>query len=109
MNLTTLKNIPRVIYHKLQSNYSSVEVVHDGKDVFMWLPTAFANILHIQILSFMMDHKLGRVGSEKSCSVLIISPLVALMMYQPVIHGAQSFWIQIVLNRCNNFLLALNL
>ena len=57
----------------------------------------------------MMDHKLGLVGTEKSCSVSIISPLVPLMMDQPVIHDAQSSWIPILLNKCNARLLGLNL
>ena len=75
----------------------------------MWLPTDFSKILYFQVLSFMMDWKVGLVGIEKSCSVLIISPLVALMIDQTVIHKAQSFWIPIVLNKCNALLLALNL
>ena len=59
----------------------------------MWSPTGFEKILHFQVISFMMDHRLGLAATEKSCSVSIISPLVALTMDQLVIREAQSFWI----------------
>ena len=55
----------------------------------MWSPTGFRKILHFQVILFIMDHKLGLVGSEKSGSVSIISPLVALIMDQPVIRKAR--------------------
>ena len=64
----------------------SIEAVYDRKDVFVWSPTGFGKILYFQVLSFVTDHKLGLIGTEKTCSVSIISPLVALMMDQPVIH-----------------------
>ena len=54
-----------------------------------------------------MDHKLGIVGTE-NCSSLIIR-LVALMIDPLVICEAQSFWILIILNKCNALLLALSL
>ena len=47
-----------------------------------------------------MNHKFSLVGADKSCSTLIISPLVALMMVLLVICEAQSFWILIILNKC---------
>ena len=75
----------------------------------MWSPTGFRKILHFQVILFIMDDKLGLVGTEKSCSVSIISPLVALMMDQLVIRKTQSFWIPILLNKCNACLLGLNL
>ena len=75
----------------------------------MWSPTGFRKILHFQVILFITDHKLGLVGTEKSCSVSIISPLVALMMDQPVICKTQSFWILILMSRCNACLLGLNL
>ena len=53
----------------------------------------------------MMIHKLGLVGTQKNCSVLIISPLVALMMNQAAIR-ANHFGPQL---RVSLFLLAPNL
>ena len=52
----------------------------------LWSPTGFGKTLHFQVLPFVMNHKLVLVCTEKSCSALIISPLVALMMDQPVIR-----------------------
>ena len=40
----------------------------------MSLCGGFGKMLHFQVLSFMMDHKLGLIGTENSCSVLITSP-----------------------------------
>ena len=55
-----------------------------------------------------MDRKLCLVGTEKNCSSLIIR-LVALMIDPLVIGEATSFWIPIILNKCNALLLALSL
>ena len=59
----------------------AVQSIYQGRDVFVWLPTGFGKSLCYEVLPFVMDHKLGRVGSAASL-VLIVSPLIALMTDQ---------------------------
>ena len=61
---------------------SSMEAVYNGHDVFVWLPTGYGKSLCYQALPFIMDFKLGLVGSQKHSLVLVVSPLVALMVDQ---------------------------
>ena len=61
---------------------SSVKAVYEGKDVFVWLQTGFGKSLCYQILPFVLDHKLGLIGTGKSSAVLVVSPLVSLMVDQ---------------------------
>ena len=61
---------------------SSMEAIYDGRDVFVWLPTGYGKSLCYQALPFLMDSKLGFVNTEKSSSVFVVSPLVALMIDQ---------------------------
>ena len=56
-----------------------MEAVYNGHDVFVWLPTGYGMSLCYQALPFIMDLKLGLVGSQKRSLVLVVSPLVALM------------------------------
>ena len=56
--------------------------VYEGKDVFVCLPTGYGKSLCYQALPFVMDHKLGLVGTNRSSAVLVVSPLVALMIDQ---------------------------
>ena len=74
----------------LKERFLSVEPIYDEKDVFVWLLTGFGMDFYLEALPpFVMDHKLGLIGAEKSCSSSIISPLVALMMDRTVIPEAQ--------------------
>ena len=59
-----------------------MEAIYDGHDVFMWLPTGYGKSLCFQALPFLMDFKRGLVDTAKSSTVLVISPLVALMVDQ---------------------------
>ena len=61
---------------------SSMRAVYDGSDVFVWLPTGYGKSLCYQALPFLMDYKKGLVDSGKSCGVLVVSPLIALMVDQ---------------------------
>ena len=60
----------------------AIEAVYTGSDVSVWLPTGFGKSLCFQTLPFVMDHKLGLVGTQNSNAVLVVSPLVALMVDQ---------------------------
>ena len=62
----------------------SVEAIYNRKDVFVWwLSTGFGKVFPFPSPPFYDgSHKLGLVGTEKGCSVLIISHLLALMMNQ---------------------------
>ena len=53
----------------------------------VWLQTRFGNSICYQILLFILDHKLGPIGSGKSSTVLVISPMVFLMVDQ-----AKKLW-----------------
>ena len=59
---------------------SSMRAVYEGSDVFVWLPTGYGKSLCYQALPFLMDYKKGLVDSGKSCGVLVVSPLIALMV-----------------------------
>ena len=50
--------------------------------MFVCLPTGYGKSLCYQALPFLMDHKLGLVGTSRSSAVLVVSPLVALMIDQ---------------------------
>ena len=56
-----------------------MRVVYEGSNVFVWLPTGYGKSLCYQVLPFLMDYKKGLVDSGKSCGVLVVSPLIALM------------------------------
>ena len=56
-----------------------MKALYEGKDVFMRLPTRFADSICYQILPFVSDHKLGPICSGKSIGVLIISLMVPLI------------------------------
>ena len=60
----------------------SMEAIYDGCDVFVWLPTGYRKSLCYQALPFLMDSKLWFANSEKSSSVFVVSPLVALVIDQ---------------------------
>ena len=53
----------------------AIQAVYAVSDVFVWLPTGFGRSLCFQTLPFLMDHKLGLVGMQKSSAVLVVSPL----------------------------------
>ena len=55
-----------------------VQYVYEGKDVFVCLPTGFGKTVYFEVLPFMFDMKLGKVGSL----VVVVSPLVSLMIHQ---------------------------
>ena len=59
-----------------------MEAIYDRRDVFVWLPTGYGKSLCYQALPFLMDLKLGFANTEKSSSVFVVSPLVALMIDQ---------------------------
>ena len=60
------------------SNLSLKE--EQGRDVFVCLPTGFGKSQCYQVLPFVMDHKLGLTGSQKTSAVLVVSPLIDLMV-----------------------------
>ena len=66
-----------------EEQQEAVKVIYDGKDVFVLLPTGFGKSLCYQVLPFVMDYKYSCTGTQKtSSSVLVISPLIALMIHQ---------------------------
>ena len=73
----------------LKRSFCPLKLYNSRKDIFMWSSTGFGKTLHFQVLSFLMDHKLGLVFTEKSCSMLLVSPLVVVMMDQPLLCEAQ--------------------
>ena len=81
--LHALKKLGRP-YISLKKEYIiSVEAIYIwGKRCLCVLPTGFGKSLCFQVLPFMINHKLGFVDTEKSCSILIICSLLALMMDQ---------------------------
>lgn len=50
----------------------SVQAIDDEKNVIVWSPTSFGNILHFQVLPFVIDNKLGLVDTEIRFLPLII-------------------------------------
>ena len=56
-----------------------MRAVYEGSDMFVWLPTGYGKSLCYQALPFLMDYKKGLVESGKSCGVLVVSALIALM------------------------------
>ena len=68
----------------------AVELLYQGHDVFLWVPTGYGKSICYQVLPFLFDYKLGRTGCppcERSV-VLVISPLVSLMVDQ--VNSLQS-------------------
>ena len=63
---------------QLQSIFS----VYGGKSVFVWLPTGFGKSMCYQALPFVMDYKLGRIGTSMSSVVVVVSPLISLIVDQ---------------------------
>ena len=59
-----------------------VSCIYEGKDVFLWLPTGFGKSICYEVLPFMFDLKLGRVGTPWLSLVIVVSPLVSLMIDQ---------------------------
>ena len=55
-----------------------VSFIYEGKDIFLWLPTGFGKSICYEVLPFMFDVKLCRVGSL----ALVVSPLLSLMCDQ---------------------------
>ena len=60
----------------------SMEVLYEGHDVFVCLPTGYGKSLCYQALPFLMDFKRGFANTEKRSAVFVVSPLVALMIDQ---------------------------
>ena len=65
-----------------EEQLQSIRAVYDGKSVFVWLPTGFGKSLCYQALPFVLDFKLGLVGTAKCSAVLVVSPLVSLIVDQ---------------------------
>ena len=57
-----------------------MEAVYEGKDMFVWLATSSGNKICYQTLPFVLDHKLGPIGSGKGSPVVVISPMVPLIV-----------------------------
>lgn len=69
--------------HVLKEEQKNViYAIYGGHETFVCLPTGFGKSLCYQVLPFMFDHKLGLIDTPKSCAVLVISPLIALMINQ---------------------------
>ena len=62
----------------------SIRAAYDKRDVFMFLPTGFGKSICFHVLPFVVDYRLGLVDGQKksSSSVVVVSPLVALMVDQ---------------------------
>ena len=59
----------------------AIKCIHDGKDVFLWLPTGFGKSICYETLPFVFNYKHSDGGTCGSCSVvLVVSPLVSLIM-----------------------------
>ena len=66
-----------------EEQLSFVKALHEGKDVFVWLPTGFGNILSLlSNSSVRFSPYAWSIGFGKSSAVLVISPLVSLMVDQ---------------------------
>ena len=63
---------------------AAIKVILSGKDVFLWLPTGYGKSVCFELLPFLFDHKLGRIGTRCCSLVLVLSPLIALMVNQVV-------------------------
>ena len=55
-----------------------IDFIYQGRDVFLWLPTGFGKSICYEVLPFMFDLKLGRIGSL----AIVVSPLISLMSDQ---------------------------
>ena len=60
----------------------TLELIFQGKDVFVWFPTGYDKSVCYQALPFMFNHKLGRSNPVDRSVVLVVSPLVSLMIDQ---------------------------
>ena len=60
----------------------TLELIFQGRDVFVWFPTGYGKSVCYQALPFMFDHKLGRLNPVDRSVVLVVSPLVSLMIDQ---------------------------
>ena len=58
---------------------TAINVVYNGRDVFVWLPTGFGKSLCFHTLPFVFDYKLALTDVS---AVLVITPLIALMVDQ---------------------------
>lgn len=66
-----------------QEQKLSIHAMYERKDVFVFLPTGYGKSICFQVLPFLFDYTLDLVGAgEKRSSVLVVSPLVALMVDQ---------------------------
>ncbi len=68
--------------HPREEQLESIKAVYDGLNVFVCLPTGFGKSLCYQAIPFVMDFKLGRVGTPITSAILVVSPLVSLMVDQ---------------------------
>ncbi len=68
--------------HPREEQLQSIKAVYDGLNVFVCLPTGFGKSLCYQAIPFVMDFKLGRVGTSITSAILVVSPLVSLMVDQ---------------------------
>ena len=60
----------------------TLELIFQGKDVFVWFTTGYGKSVCYQALLFMFDHKLGRLNPVDRSLVIVVSPLVSLMTDQ---------------------------
>ena len=61
---------------------SAIRIIFGGSDVFIWLPTGFRKSVCFELLPFVYDYKLGRIGTQACSLVLVLSPLISLMVNQ---------------------------
>ena len=60
-----------------------LDVIYNGRDVFLWLPTGFGKSIRYKTLLLVYNYKHTNSGTSSGCSiVLVVSPLVSLMMDQ---------------------------
>ena len=65
-----------------KEQYQALKAIYDRRDVFVCLPTGFGKSLCYQTAPFVMDYKLGHLGTQKRSAVVVVSPLVSLMVDQ---------------------------
>ena len=88
VQVRTLINCLSLLFVALEKEISrwkqqldAIKCVHDGKDVFLWLPMGYGKSICYETLQFVFNYKHSDSGTGGGCSVvLVVSVLVSLMM-----------------------------
>ncbi len=67
-----------------EKQLDTLQMLYEGHDVFLWVPTGYGKSICYQTLPFLFDMKLNRTSSPPSerSIVLVVSRLVSLMVDQ---------------------------